>query len=109
MTTITRQQLRDAIEAGIARAQRADHFTAEHATALRAVADGASVVARSTFKARDGVLCPVARAVPGWPDEDWHGLFTKAYDGATYEAIGREIGVNVLHVTDNDDSTEGGA
>jgi hypothetical protein len=108
-TTITRQQLRDAIEAGITRAQEADHFTAEHATALRAVADGASVVARSTFKAHNGELCPVAQAVSGWPDEDWHGLFTEAYDRATYEAIDQRIGVCVLHITDNDDSTEGGA
>lgn len=117
-TTITRQQLRDAIEAGIREAgERHATFTPEHATALRAVAEDAALVARGTYAAPYSggrVLCPVGAAFPVWPDDEfaWLGTFTDAYDGATWRAVWREDQAapgNVLQVTDNDGSTEGAA
>lgn len=117
-TTITRQQLRDAIEAGIERAAESyATFTPEQATALRAVAGNASLVARGTYAAPYGgarVLCPVGVAFPVWPDDEfaWLGEFTDAYDGATWRAVYREDQAapgRVLQVTDNEGSTEGAA
>jgi hypothetical protein len=110
MTTITRQQLRDAIEAGVLMAAPCGGFTAEHAAALRAVGVSATVVARGTFgPLRDGVCCPLTLAVPDWAgrgkaESKWHQPFVSAYDRATYEAIGRQVGVSRLHITDNDES-----
>lgn len=116
MTMITRQQLRDAIEDGIAAAGDVGDFTPEYAAGLRAVADSVSLVARGTYAAPcpEGgrVLCPVGAAFPVWPSNEftWLGAFTTAYDSATFRAlVANDQSIeNVLHITDND-STEGQA
>lgn len=108
MTTITRQQLRDAIEAGISGAELRESFTAEHAAALRAVGTEATVVARVAFESvqPDGttVRCPVAYAYHDWQARDfkWDMAFCSEYDRATR---GWDY---VLHIAD-DNSTEGEA
>lgn len=117
MTSITRKQLRAAIEAGITAAEnRAPDFRPEYAAALRAVADRAMVVARGEFVARpacgDEVRCPVARAFSDWEKRDWTWdlEFTSAFDRATRDVVNplRQFPTpNILQVTD--DSTEGGA
>lgn len=119
MTTITRQQLRDAIEAGIAAADRDDpSFTAIEAECLRSVGATTTRVARGGYCCSDldgggGVGCPVAQAFPGqWGDLRWNGAFTTAYDGATWRAVWREDQAApgyVLQVTENEGSTEGAA
>lgn len=97
-----------AIEAGITAAEGVHDFMPPHAARLRAVGSGARMVARATFAARtdDGrrVSCPVGLAIPDWPGWDyaWNQKFTIAYDAATFEAIGQQVGVMVLYVTDNE-------
>lgn len=112
MTTITRQQLRDAIEKGIAAAAQVGDFRQRYARALRAVGDGATVVSRGRYVRRVGsgiVGCPVAQAFPDWRDiaGEWNKVFATRFDGATFLATGPDVD-NVLHVTDNEGSTEGG-
>jgi len=83
MTTITRQKLRDAIEAGIAAAATKATFGAEDAARLRQVGTDATVVAR--------------------------GAFATAFDRATWVASWSAPEYSpVLHITD-DNTTEGEA
>lgn len=115
MTTITRQQLRDAIEAGITAAREADRgLTPGHAEALRAVVGEATVVGRGAYVADDGnVLCPVALAFPASERGGlvWASDFARRYDDATWAMIESRTSEWsdgwTLHITD--DSTEGGA
>jgi hypothetical protein len=112
MTTITRQQLRDAIEAGIAAAEPVEDFRQRYAVALRRVGETATVVARGKYERRTSigtVGCPVAQAFTEWRDVigEWNQAFTTRFDGATL-GTARDF-ATVLHITDNDDSTEGGA
>jgi hypothetical protein len=106
MTTITRQQLRDAIEAGIAAAVLAADFPDDAAERLRHVGLTAEEVARNTY-AVSGVGCPVAQAFADWRDVSgkWNLNFARHFDRATWKAIGHHG--NVLHITDNEN--EGGA
>lgn len=82
MTTITRQQLCDAIEVGIAGARSS--FTDEHAIALRTVGAKATVVARVDFE-NEQARCPLAIAYPDWRKRyfEWDLEFCSAYDGVT--------------------------
>jgi hypothetical protein len=108
MTTITRQQLRDAIEAGIASAAP----TRSCADALREVGASATVVGRGSFAGlgTGSKPCPMALAFPGrWMLKAWSGTFAAAFDEATFYAAGQRSGVSVLHITDNERSTEGAA
>jgi hypothetical protein len=111
MTTITRQQLRDAIEAGISAAEPEGDFRPQYAVALRRVGESATVVSRGKYERRTAtgtVGCPVAQAFAEWRDVagEWNKVFATRFDGVTWQALTND---NVLTVTDNDDSTEGGA
>lgn len=116
MTTITRQQLRDAIEAGITAAESVEGFTTQAADRLRVVGAQATVVARGNFTVRAGesrwVPCPMAAAFPDWEKRRfrWDLAFATAYDRATRDAVNPnpriEATANILQVTD-DNSTEG--
>jgi hypothetical protein len=95
MTTITRDELRAAIEAGIKRATalRPESFTIDAATKLRAVADTATHVATGVYSEEDPdvpgswAACPVAQAFPDrWPGLAWDTAFTDAYDRAIHAA-----------------------
>jgi hypothetical protein len=103
--TITRQQLRDAIEAGIAAAVGTPGFTDENRSALRRAGDRMATVSVGLYSRIGGERCPVAEAYPQtWVDLPWKERFALDFDRAMIPARG-----SVLHVTDNDDSTEGGA
>lgn len=110
MTTITRQQLRDAIEAGIAAAPRSWGFTAEHAEALRKVASEATVTTRGLFGRPGLPRCPVVQAFPdeysgfawAWMTD---GGFSTVYDEAL---AALDVPIGPVRVTD-DNTTEGEA
>lgn len=111
MTTITRRQLRDAIEAGIAAAGPICDFRDDYAAKLRKVGDEATEVARGTYAVIDAestVRCPVAQAFEYWPAiaGAWNLEFARVFDRASYEAAGT---ATVLRITDNEGSTEGAA
>ena len=96
--TITRQQLREAIQAGITNAEGQRDFTPDIATKLLRVADETERVARGSYQqVMPGGLvvgCPVAQAFPDFARLTWDRAFTSGYDGATLD---REA---VLRVTD---------
>lgn len=113
-TTITRQQLRDAIEAGITAAEPIGDFVDGYADALRKVGDEAEEVARGTYAVIDSgvaVRCPVAQAFEYWPAVSgaWNLEFARVFDRASWDATGQRVGATVLQVTDNEGSTEGAA
>lgn len=108
--TITRQQLRAAIEAGITAAARSSrHFTADHAATLRLVGERATVVARGSFNVGDA-QCPVAQAFTEHQRRrfDWTtgGGFCTAYDTLLY-SICRWHGRYALSVTDPPEDRDG--
>lgn len=110
MTTITRRQLQDAIEAGITAAEVADDFTAEHAAALRTVGEHAIEVGRGSYD--DKVPCPAALAIPGISGLDltWVSGFARRYDDVTWDMI-KALGLGcgdgfVLHITEDNDERE---
>lgn len=114
MTTITRQQLRDAIEAGIAAAEPIGDFRDGYASALRKVGDEADEVARGTYAVIDAentVRCPVAQAFEYWPAVAgaWNLEFARVFDRSARAAVGWSADATVLHITDNEGSTEGAA
>lgn len=91
--TVTRQQLVDAIEAGIAAVEeRTGPLLIEFAK-LRQVGREAQCVAVGTYNAPVG--CPVAQAFPGeWVWLGWDGTFTYAYDRYM-----RNLGLPLEHST----------
>jgi hypothetical protein len=104
--------LRDAIEAGIAAAECSSDFPAGAAKRLRRVGLTATVVARGTYTAYfdhgASTKCPVGQAFLDWREVagDWNLGFTREFDRATFRAVGSWLGVNVLHIAD-DNTTEG--
>lgn len=112
MTTITRRQLQDAIEAGITAVETDQGFTVDEANALRHVGAEASLVARGSYVVRSStggkVRCPVGQAIPNWADLEitWNLAFARVFDRATWEAIGRPVGAQVMQVTEDDNEVE---
>jgi hypothetical protein len=84
--TITRQQLREAIQAGITQAELRRSFTPEAAAQLFRVADRTEFVAYGSYRRRsdEGLLfsCPVAQAFPDYQLLMWDTSFTVAFDTA---------------------------
>lgn len=101
-TKITRKQLVDAVEAGIAEAEDRPGFTRDVATSLRNVALTAPFVARCGYyrHLRDGTIvgCPVSQAFPDYAYLTWDTAFACGFDTATNEMT--PPGVGILEVAE---------
>jgi hypothetical protein len=94
--TITRRELREAVEAGIAAAWRCDSFTEADADRLRRVALTAPRVLRGSYAATvEGCVvgCPIFQAYgENLQELTWDLVFASAYDAVTFSVdwAGRE-------------------